>query len=94
VAGDIRDSTISVNATVQGLQDITELMAIVERMAKANSAALNVQLAIVQAHLAGGAKSKADAKAAWSHFVEHVGTIAKAGSNVFELVARIAALMA
>ena len=47
---------------------------------------------LIQQHLAGGAHSKADAKAAWQKFTENVGMIARAGANVFELVARISGI--
>jgi hypothetical protein len=94
IGGSANNATQTTSVTVQGLQDISALMALVQASNAVEAEMMRQQLDIIRQHLAGGAGSKETAKAAWERFVAHVGSIAHAGASVWDLVARISHLVA
>jgi hypothetical protein len=93
IGGSAANVQMSTNVVVQGLQDVDTLLRIVEQSNIQNGEILRAQLQTVQQYLAG-AKSKEEGKSSWAKFVQSAGSVAKAGNNVWELVARIGALLA
>jgi len=88
------NQTSNVVVVAQGLQDISALIGIIETSNAQNAAMLKTHLETVRSTLAGGARSKDEARSAWSQFVEHAGSLTDAGNNVWELVARVGGLVA
>ena len=88
VGGSATNVTLSTSVAIQGLQDIDALMRIVEQSNHENRDFFEAHLQIVQQYLAG-ARTRDEAKSSWAKFVQHAGLIAKAGNNVWELIARI-----
>jgi hypothetical protein len=80
------------NVSIQGIQDIAQLSALVEQSNAPNKALMQECLDIVRSHLAGGS-SKAQAKTAWETFLANVGALAKAGGDIWSLVSRVATLV-
>jgi hypothetical protein len=68
------------NVSIQGIQDIAQLSALVEQSNAPNKALMQECLDIVRNHLAGSS-SKAQAKTAWETFTANVGALAKAGNE-------------
>jgi hypothetical protein len=80
------------NVSIQGIQDIAQLSALVEQSNAPNKALMQECLDIVRSHLADGS-SKAQAKTAWETFLANVGALAKAGGDIWNLVSRVATLV-
>ncbi len=96
IGGDAVNSAQTSNVSVvqQGLQDIAEFAQIVEAANVSQKELIVEQLAIIRNFLAGGTKTKPEAKAAWQSIVEHAGALAGAGSKVWELIGRVSQLFA
>lgn len=93
VGGDVSGSTISTNVVAQGLQDVSALIGAVETANIQNAEILKSYLETVRSGLAGG-KPKAEARSAWSKFVDQAGSVAQAGNHVWDLIAKIGPLLA
>lgn len=92
VGGSASNVNQTANITVQGLQDIAALMQLVHASNNQYRDFFLSHLSVLQNHLSGGGATKATAQASWQEIVKHIGLVAGAGSNVWELVARIARL--
>lgn len=90
VVGDGNKIEQTAISTSKNLQDIDALIAIVHASDAENARILTEHLKVVRNSLAGGRQTGDDARSAWSKFLEHVGTLANSGNNVWDLVARIA----
>ncbi len=88
------NQTSNVVAISQGLQDISALIGLVEASNTANAAMMKAYLETVRSNLAGGSRSKEEAKSAWASFVDQAGSLAQTGTNVWDLVARVGSLFA
>ncbi len=86
--------TSNVSIVQQGLSDIAELAHLVQSANVPQKEIIMEQLAVIRNHLAGGVKTKPEAKAAWQSIVEHAGALAGAGTKVWELIGRISQLFA
>ena len=77
----------------QGLSDISQLLSIVERSNREDVAQIKANLEVVRNHLAGGIKTKPEARQAWTEFVDKMGSIAHVDTAIWDLVARTAKLI-
>lgn len=92
IGGSAVNASQSTNVIAQGLQDVAQLISLVEESRASNAAGLTAHLEVVRLHLAG-VRSKDEAKAAWQVFMEQIGAVAKAGTDIWGLVARIGGIL-
>jgi hypothetical protein len=80
--------TQSNEANVQGLQDVSQLLKVVETSKAANAELLKAQLEIIRDHL-DGRRTRNEAQGACRKFIENAGGLIHAGSSVMELIGRL-----
>ncbi|HVY84076.1 MAG TPA: DUF6232 family protein [Caulobacterales bacterium] len=94
VGGDATSTTQTAVVSGATLADVSNLIEIVRSSSAANREELQSQLEDVRNFMAGGGKSKEDARLSWQKFVGGVGALSSAGASVWDLVGKVSSLFA
>lgn len=93
IGGNAQESPQSAAVSGATIAEVSELIELVRASQADNRDELRGLLEDVRNHLAGGAKSKEEAKTSWQRFVQGMGTLSDIGGNLWSLVSKVSAAL-